>query len=388
MSRTAAAERAPHEWSTNLSKSVDAKLDAELFLERVVVACAANVAVFDEAGALLYVSAAWRKFARRNGFTNAREGYGLFRLQPCKKTSGRQGTLNSFRDSVHKIIKNKQIEFQEEYILKLLPTPRWFVARSASVEVPSGFRILITLEDVTRRRQAEEELRNIGGRLIKAHEEERARLGRELHDDLSQQLAALSLELEHLVPQIPGDCNDLSDTVRQLSAKTQKLCTDVHRLSYQLHPFKLDNLGLCGAIECLCAELSSSRKLEITFRQFGFPRVIPPDVTLCVFRITQESLHNVIKHSGASTAHVVVKRLANAVCLQVTDNGRGFNVAVAKKKNRLGLVSIKERLSLVGGEISIRSQPNQGTYINVVIPLSESETGTSNFSQFAPHRAV
>ena len=388
MPRTASAQSVPHEWSMNLSNSVDAKLDAELFLERVVVACAANVAVFDETGALLYVSAAWRRFARQNGFTTARDGYGLFRLQPCKRTSGRQGSQNSFRDGVNKIIKNKQVEFQEEYILKLLPTPRWFVARSALVEVPSGFRILITLEDVTRRHQAEEELRNIGGRLIKAQEEERARLGRELHDDLSQQLAALSLELDYLVPQIPGNCNGLTDTVRHLSEKTRKLCTDVHRLSYQLHPFKLDHLGLCGAIECLCAEVSSSRKLEITFRQYGFPAVIPADVTLCVYRIAQESLHNVVKHSGASTAQVVIKRLANAVRLKVSDNGRGFNVAVAKKKNRLGLVSIRERLSLVGGEISIRSQPNQGTCINVVIPLCEAETVTNNFSQFALYRAV
>jgi signal transduction histidine kinase len=222
--------------------------------------------------------------------------------------------------------------------------------------MPDNFRIMVTLEDVTRRRQAEEELRNIGGRLINAQEEERTRLARELHDDLSQRLALLSLEIEQMRPHIQPAQHGLTNSVDRLSKKTQELGSDIHRLSYQLHPFKLDHLGLSAAIESLCVELSAHRDLEIRFRKHGFPAVLPEEVTLCVFRIAQESLHNVVKHSGASAAQVVVTKTASAVRLQVSDNGVGFDAELVKRKKRLGLVSIKERLRLVGGKISIRSR--------------------------------
>jgi signal transduction histidine kinase len=383
MARSTSVERLAQEWSiTPANDSMGTQLDAEVFLKKVVGACAANVAVFDETGVLLYVSTAWQTFARQYGFTTIRDGYGLFRLRLSPGTYGRAVKSMSFRDIIQRITKHKEVEFEEEFILKLLPTSRWFVTRAALVEIPSGFRILVTLEDITRRRQAEEELRNIAGRLIKAQEEERTRLGRELHDDLSQRLALLSLDLEQLRPQIPSGRSALDDGVRRLSQRTQELCSDVHRLSYQLHPFKLDHLGLSAAIESLCAEVSSQKQLAVTFRQQGFPTELPADVTLCVFRIAQESLHNIVKHSGASAAQVVVKKTTNALRLRVSDNGCGFNVAVAKKKNRLGLVSIKERLRLVGGELSIRSQPDQGTRIDVLIPLTEYETAAKELSQF------
>jgi signal transduction histidine kinase len=389
MAKLAPTARLSQAWSLTPSKNAsDTGLDAEQFLKKVVGACAANVAVFDESGALLYVSAAWQAFARQNGFTTARDGYGLFRLRLSNHSGRPANKRTGFRDCVQQIIKEKKVEFQGEYILKLVPTSRWFVTRAAFVDVPRGFRMLVTLEDVTRRHEAEEELRNIGGRLINAQEEERTRLGRELHDDLSQRLALLSLELEQLRPQIPSDRSALDDSVRRLSKSTQELCSDVHRLSYQLHPFKLDQLGLCAAIDSMCAEISLHQQIAITFHHQGFSSGLPADVTLCVFRIVQESLHNIVKHSSASAAQVVLTKTRSALRLRVSDNGCGFNVAVAKKKNRLGLVSIKERLRLVGGEILVRSKPNHGTQIHVLIPLTHCEAGTNNQFHFMSDQVV
>jgi len=228
---------------------------------------------------------------------------------------------------------------------------------------------MVTLEDVTRRRQAEEELRNIGGRLISGQEEERKRLARELHDDVSQNLALLSLEIAQLRPELLTSQDDLKNTVERLSKKAQELSSDLHCLSYQLHPFKLDHVGLSISIETLCAELSQHQDLEIKFGQQGFPAVLPEEVTLCVFRIAQESLHNVVKHSGAGKADVVLTRTARGVRLTVSDDGHGFDVDEAKKKRRLGLISIGERLRLVNGKVSIRSQPFHGTQIDVFVPL-------------------
>ena len=349
---------------------MEARQDTETILKRIVNGCATNVAAFDETGTLLCVSGSWRTFAEQNGFTSVGDAYGLDDLQTSREAGeGVSVKQVGFRESIQRIISGMQVEFQEEYIFKTLASPRWFMTKAARVEMPDGFKILVTLEDVTRRRQAEEELRNIGPRLINAQEEERKRLARELHDDVSQRLALLSLEIEQMRPEILTGQDGLKNTVVRLSKKAQELSADLHRLSYQLHPFKLDHLGLCVSIEGLCAELSPNQNLEIKFRQEGFPAVLPEEVTLCVFRIAQESLHNVVKHSSASKADVVLTKTASGVRLSVSDNGSGFDVDEAKKKKRLGLISIGERLRLVNGKVSIRSQPFHGTQIDVLVPL-------------------
>jgi signal transduction histidine kinase len=170
-------------------------------------------------------------------------------------------------------------------------------------------------------------------------------------------------------PHILTGQDGLRDAVEQLSQTTQELVADIHRLSYQLHPFKLDQLGLSASIEILCAELAEHQALKVRFRQQGLPVELPDDATLCVYRIAQESLHNVVKHSGATEAEVVLSMTRDAVRLRVTDNGSGFDLELAKGKKRLGLISMRERLRLVEGRVSIRSQPGQGTQIDAFIPL-------------------
>ncbi|HKR11752.1 MAG TPA: sensor histidine kinase [Pyrinomonadaceae bacterium] len=370
MTRTATTKQTTA-WPSLPRQAMNSPLDTETILNTIVNGCAGNVAAFDERGALLSVSGTWQAFAEELGFTSASETYGLDHLQTCREAvNGRAVEQVSFRESIQRIVSRKQVEFQEEYILDSLDTPRWFMTKAVLIEMPDACRIMVTLEDVTRRRQAEEELRNIGGRLINAQEEERTRLARELHDDLSQRLALLSLEIEQMRPQIPAGQTGLNNSVDRLSKKTQELGSDIHRLSYQLHPFKLDHLGLSAAIESLCGELSAHRELKIKFRKQGFPALLPEDVTLCAFRIAQESLHNVAKHSGASEAQVVVTKTGSTLNLRITDNGVGFDPELVKGKKRLGLISMKERLRLVGGKISIRSEVTKGTQIDVSIPLA------------------
>jgi signal transduction histidine kinase len=387
MTKAATAPRSAPAWTIRL-QTVAAHTDAESVLKRIVNGCAANVAAFDERGTLLCVSGTWRTFAQQQGFSSARDAYGLYHLQTCRESvAGSAVKQIGLRESIQGTIGGTPVEFQEEYVFKDLARPRWFLTKAARVEMPDGFRILVTLEDVTRRREAEEELRNLGGRLINAQEEERTRLARELHDDLSQRLAILSFEIDQMRPQILNSQPGLKNAVERLSERTQELSSDIHRLSYQLHPFKLDHLGLSAAIESLCAELSLHQELEIKFRQNGFPAVLPADVTLCVFRIAQESLHNVVKHSGASEAQVVVTKTTAAVRLRVSDNGTGFDIELAKRKKRLGLISMRERLRLVAGTLSIRSRPHQGTQIDVLIPLTPRQysSETKDFPRLALH---
>jgi PAS domain S-box-containing protein len=222
--------------------------------------------------------------------------------------------------------------------------------------------------DVTASRQTEAELRDLSGRLIAAQEEERSRIARELHDGLNQRMALLSIELEQLGPQIEKpramrrQLNKLQDQVREISA-------DIHRLSYKLHPSKLDHLGLAAAIQSLCKELTDSGKLKVDLQQNGFRSDIPKDVTLCVFRIAQEALRNCSRHSGAHSAQVFLEQDYDTLRLSVSDNGCGFDPDSDQNKKGLGFISMKERLRLVHGDLRIFSKPLRGTRIEVRVPL-------------------
>jgi len=222
--------------------------------------------------------------------------------------------------------------------------------------------------DVSERKRAEEALKDVGGRLIAAQEEERRRVARELHDDFNQRLAVLSIELDQLGQKLQRQV-PLHRTVQRLQTQAQEIAAELHQLSYKLHPSKLDHLGLAPAVRSLCSELTDSKKLKVEFHQSGFPATLDKDVTLCVFRIAQEGLRNCVKHSGAESARVVLTKNRNAVRLVVSDNGCGFNTKTALMEKGLGFISMKERLHLLGGEMSVYSRPLRGTRIEVSVPL-------------------
>lgn len=216
----------------------------------------------------------------------------------------------------------------------------------------------------------EEALLDLSGWLISAQEVERQRIARALHDDLSQRMAILSVELQQLGQGLPKRQRALHTSIEALWAKAQEISAEINRLSYELHPSKLEHLGLVAAMKDFCAEVSERQAVNVEFRHQGFPAVLPEDVALCVFKTVQESLHNVIRHSGARKATVVLTKTDHAVHLRVTDEGCGFDVESAGSRGGLGLISMHERLRLIGGEISIRSQPSRGTQINISVPLA------------------
>jgi PAS domain S-box-containing protein len=223
--------------------------------------------------------------------------------------------------------------------------------------------------DITERKRSEEALREISGRLIAAQEEERRRVASELHDDVNQKMLLLSIGLEQLGQEIQKPLN-LRRRFQKLQIQAQEISADIDRLSYKLHPSKLDYLGLGAAVKDLCEALSDSRKLRIEVHQIGFPATLPKVVTLCVFRIVQEALRNCVRHSGAQTAQVVLEKTSDAIRLSVSDNGCGFDTESGLVTKGLGLVSMRERLNVVGGEMHIYSQPLHGTRIEVSVPLT------------------
>lgn len=231
----------------------------------------------------------------------------------------------------------------------------------------SGFMV-----DITERKYAENTLRLLGGRLIAAQEEERKRIARDLHDDLNQRMALLSIGLEQVGQMLGGDNTDgLADRVNGLQKKALSISTEIHRMSYNLHPSKLEHLGLVPALNSFCYELSQSRGIEIEFSHKNVPSNLPPDTTLCIFRIAQEGLQNAAKHSGVSHFDIRLEGSEKSIELTISDEGCGFELNSKQMTKGLGFIGIKERLRLVGGDMNIESGPGRGTRIVVSVPVND-----------------
>ena len=206
--------------------------------------------------------------------------------------------------------------------------------------------------------------------LINAQEEERRRIARELHDDLNQRMGLLSIELG-LLRQLDSSL-EVFRRLGTLQKQVQEMCEDIHRLSYRLHPSKLDQLGLATAMKSLCQEVSETGIFEVVLKHEGCFRDLSSDVTLCIFRITQEALGNCMKHSEAKMATVILTNTCKELRLSISDNGRGFDMKSEVLEQGLGFTSMRERLRIVGGKITISSKRNLGTFVEVSIPVLES----------------
>jgi PAS domain S-box-containing protein len=221
--------------------------------------------------------------------------------------------------------------------------------------------------DVTDRKRAEEEREELAGRLIRAQEEERSRIGRELHDHVSQTMGVLTVRLDQLRLD-PSTPPAVADALRDLRESTADITTDIHQLSHRLHSSTLDYLGLVAAIERLSSEFSARHGIHIDFVHRSMPDSLPSDVALCLFRVTEESLTNIAKHSHAARACIELHGSSDGVRLLVEDFGVGFDVATLDRRAGLGFVSMRERLRVLGGIVHVDSAPAHGTTIQVEVP--------------------
>ena len=216
------------------------------------------------------------------------------------------------------------------------------------------------------------ELRDLSGKLIRTQEAERRRISLELHDRLGQDLALLSIQIERLIQKAPESQAQLNEQLQVLSTRTKELSSKVQTLSHQLHPAQLVHLGLVAASSSLCHEVSQSSDIQIDFSHSDVSRSISPEVSTCLYRVLQESLTNVVKHSGAKTAQVELAGSPSEIQLQILDSGVGFDPKSTGSRGGLGLVGMRERLSLLGGELLIESRPSGSTWIKACLPLSSS----------------
>jgi PAS domain S-box-containing protein len=252
---------------------------------------------------------------------------------------------------------------------------RWRVLRNEAGE-PS--RMVGVNLDVTDRKRTEEAVLRLNRRLIEAQENERARIARELHDDISQRLALLLIDMKQLENDSPDLSPQVRHRLRELSKQTEQIANDVQSLSHELHSSRLEHLGLMPAVRGFCREFGQQQKVEVDFKAEDVPSFVPEELSLCLFRVLQEALHNAAKHSGAGHFEVRLRGECDEIHLTVRDSGIGFDTDVAWRGEGLGLISMQERLKLVNGKLSVESQPGQGTMVHASVPF-----GSERESMFA-----
>jgi PAS domain S-box-containing protein len=226
------------------------------------------------------------------------------------------------------------------------------------------------MTNITDRKHAEAALADVTRRLIDAQEEERKRIARELHDDINQRVALISIELEQAAQMCGRNPSTLSSRLTSLQQKVSEISNEIHRMSYELHPSKLEHLGLVPALRSFCSELARSRGIKIEFHSGKIPENLDRDVTLCVFRTAQEALQNASKHSGADKVTVNLDTPGKQLELSIVDKGRGFSPTQEKMTEGLGLTSMQERVRHAGGTFNVISAPNRGTTVHVTIPIA------------------
>lgn len=340
---------------TTLKQVQEASLAEKTLTDAVFATMPGLLFLLDEHGNCVR----WNKQAERLTGYSAREiaNHNIFDLHVNKER-----ILEMFRNVPHA----GHAEFETELRVKdgsQIP----FYCTAAYVLI-DGKRYLVEVGiDITERRRAEQERLGLSSRLISAQDEERSRIARELHDDVSQKLALVGIELEQLL-QSESLSARFRSKVLDMKAQTLELASTLHNLSREIHPSNLSRLGFRIALQGLSRDMKQ-RGLTVHLNCHDIPNSLPPDVSLCLFRVAQEALNNVLTHSGVREAQLEAVGDAGGVRLSILDNGNGFDPQDKEFQAGLGLLSMKERIRLVGGEFSLRRRPQGGTEVTARVPL-------------------
>jgi signal transduction histidine kinase len=354
--------------------------------EEILASLPAHIAVVDRQGVIIAVNDAWINFGRANGVRSDTDvDVGANYLRVCERAA-RLGDPVAAEAMVwiQAICRGDISEHRIEYQCNGPDPTRWFEMTITPLRRNEGGAV-ISHWDITARkrmelavRESEDRLRRptddhsaeqasgeLSRRLIIAQEDERRRIARELHDHVNQQLALLAIDLQQLSMSAPSET--LGVQLDELWRRTTEISAEVHGLSHRLHPSKLEALGLVATIRGHCRDISR-QGVVAHFTEQDAPSGIPADVALCLFRVVEEALSNVVRHSQATEAFVTLEEVDREIVLRIADGGRGFAHAATPDEAGLGLVSMRERLRSVGGTLNIDSVPGHGAVIEARIP--------------------
>jgi PAS domain S-box-containing protein len=262
---------------------------------------------------------------------------------------------------------------------------RWVLTKGNAVFDSEGkpWLMLGVSLDITQRKSGEEALRrsedalresykriqDLAGRLIVSQEEERKHIARELHDDLNQRVVSLAITIGKLSRQLTNANEPIRNQISKLEQRTTGLYEHIRQISHELHSPALEHGGLAPALEAFCSEFAELEGVRVTLDMFDVSDALSPEISLCLYRVVQESLRNVARHSGAKNAKVELTGSRETVEMVVADEGVGFDPQQGRARSGLGLASMEERVKLLSGSLQIKSRPGSGTELKVHIPL-------------------
>jgi PAS domain S-box-containing protein len=339
-------------------KLVEEKL---LEYEKAVEGSEEMIAVVDREYRYLIAN---RKFLTQRNMTKEQV---VGRLVPDVLNQGVFETV--VKEKLDECFRGKVVRYEMRYTYPQLGERDLFISNFPIVGSVGVDRVACILQDVTERKRAEEALSNLTRRVIEAEEKERSRIAIGLHEDIGQRLALLAIEIE----QLKNDPSDQTVEVRSrmdaVWKQTLEILTEVKASAHELYSPRLEYLGTAAVMRIFCREFGDRKGVEINFRSHGLLRLVLPDVSICLFRVLQEALHNGVKHRGAQKFEVQLWGTSDEIHLTVGDSGTGFALEAARKGRGLGLIRMEERLKLVDGQLSIDSHLRGGTTIHARVPL-------------------
>jgi len=344
--------------------------ESERLKNTVLSSLVSAIAVLDRDGIIIEVNESWKRAARTNGVRDLASVLVGANYRGVCERAAREGVPEAAAALavIDRACGGEKVDSEIEYRLDGADGQRWFAVRASPLMRDEGGAVVIHRE-ITAQKRAERVLHTVSGRLIAAQEGERRRIARELHDDLGQRVALLAIEID----QAAAEAHDhVADRIRALGERTADIAVEIHRLSHALHSSKLDALGLVAAVRGHCREIDAAG-LAVRFVDHDVPTHLPSDVSLCLFRVVQEALNNVVKHSGAREADVELIADGEMLEARISDEGRGFDPDAASEEGGLGIVGMRERLAAIGGTLTVESRHGVGTTVSARVMLASIE---------------
>jgi signal transduction histidine kinase len=337
-------------------------------------AAARRMALIDSHGKIVAVNNDWTLLAKQAGVKLSRTGVGANYLEVCRKASTFSLTSHQALTGINQVIKEEIPSFTMDYTCQTPSGLARFRMNATQIYYKSA-RVAISHTDISdlelSKRKDFEHVQKFARRLINAQEEERQRISREIHDDLGGKIAFLAFSVRQMVSQRPRHSSCIDTELNKVVDGLVDLATGLRDLSHSLHPPSLRYVGVGGALKAIAKAFQENYGIAIDVR---VPKELPPlsgDLQLCVFRICQESLQNIAKHSGASKARIILEHTSNQLCLTVSDSGKGFVRSEAVLNGGVGMLSMQERAITIGGNVIVSSSPGEGTEVSLTVPLQE-----------------
>ncbi|WP_162820769.1 sensor histidine kinase [Microvirga calopogonii] len=341
-------------------------------LRSTLDALSAHIAVLDEAGTIIAVNQAWRAFAHASGYADENHGVGMNYLAVCERAASLSQEAARTAEALREIMAGARSEFRMEYPCRSPQGPRWFQLRVTRPDQAPTRRIVIAHEDITEVKRTQQELARLSGRLMHLQDEERRAIARELHDTTAQNLLAITLNASRL----HGQVRDVEESARRILEETFELAEqslqEVRTLSYLLHPPLLDDVGLTAALSWLARGFSARSGIQVDVAIEGSGEPLSRPIATALYRVAQEALSNVHRHSGSKRARLALYRTDGSIQLDIVDDGTGLKAPVRATGEDaqligVGISGMRLRLEQLGGRLEIRSSP-LGTWVGASVP--------------------